>query len=84
MNEELKLSKRDLIFLAHVLSGAIQLKPVKADRCEETGQVSISDRLDLQALQDNCEQLSSLLDLIDRFDDEAYVHEGLEKPKERV
>ena len=84
MNEELKLSKRDLIFLAHVLSGAIQLRPVKADRCEYTGHISISDRLDLQALQDNCEQLSSLLELINRFDDLAYVHEGLEKPKERV
>ena len=81
---KLKLSKRDLIFLAHVLSGAIQLRPVKADRCEYTGHISISDRPDLQALQDNCEQLSSLLELINRFDDLAYVHEGLEKPKERV
>lgn len=84
MNSELKLSNRDLIFLAHVLSGAIQLKPVKADRCEYTGHISISDRPDLQALQDNCEQLSSLLDLIDRFDDKAYVHDGLKLPKERV
>ena len=84
MKEPNNLSKRDLFFLAHVLSGSVKLKPVEAMRSSETSQIVIGERSALQSLQDNCELLDELLELIETQQEKAYVSDDLSDPSNRV